>query len=116
MSDALTNAAAAALDAARKLKRLDRPLRLLDHSAVASPPGSYTTIATVKRGFSLTQGDNGITLSICESTEATASRLARCVAVAFDGKVYKLQGSDKVKPVGAPFMWKFNLGGTGESY
>ncbi len=114
MSDALTKAASTALDVARKLKRMDRELKLLDHSDSAS--GNYTTLAGVRRGWSISQSEGGLVLTICESSEATAARLGACVGVAFDGKVYKVAGSDKVRPIGAPLVWRFNLTGTGESY
>lgn len=114
MSDALTNAAAAALNAARKLKKLDRPLLLLDHST--ADPGDYTHIAEVRAGFLIQSTPEGIELRICESAAATPALLERATAVCFDEKVFKISGSDKVKPLGAPLLWKWALKPTSEVY
>ncbi len=114
MADGLTNAASAALNAARKLKRVDRPLILLDHSG--ADPGDYTNIGEVRAGFLIATSPDGITLAITESADATPTRLERMTAVAFDEKVYKISGSDKVRPLGAPLKWQFQLKATSESY
>ena len=114
MSDALTNAAAAALNAARKLKKLDRPLLLLDHSG--ADPGDYTTLARIRAGFLISTDTEGVKLDICESAAATPALLERMTGCAFDEKVYKISGSDKVKPLGAPLKWTFRLKPTAESY
>ncbi len=114
MSDALTNAAAAALNAARKLKRLDRPLTLLDHSTAS--PGDYTNIGEVRAGFLIATSPDGITLAITESIDATPALLERMTHCAFDERVYKISGSDKVRPLGAPLKWMFSLKATGGFY
>jgi hypothetical protein len=114
MSDALTNAASAALNAARRLKRLDRPLLLLVH---ATGEGfDYSTIAKLRSGFLIQTTTEGVELRICESADATPLLLEQMNGVAFDEKVYAIKGSDKVRPLGAPLLWKFALKPTKEPY
>ena len=115
MSDALTNATAAALNAARKLKKLDGiPLLLLDHATGAT--SDYVTIASVRAGFLICTDTEGIRLDIVEGREATAELLGRCVGCSFQEKVYKISGSDKKAPLGAPLKWALRLKPSGESY
>ncbi len=113
MPDGLTNAAAAALNAARRIKGLNRPLRLIDHSV--SDPGDYQTIATVTRGFLISSTPDGIELQVTESAEATPELLARMTGCVFDDRYYKIRGTDKLKPLGAPLLWRFALTPTGET-
>jgi hypothetical protein len=115
MGDALTNAAASGLNVARKLKRLTGSLFLLDHVADGST-GDYRTIAEVRSGFLISSTSDGIALQVCESREATPELLGQMVAIAFDEKVFKIRGTDKLKPMGAPLKWVVALTPTGEVY
>jgi len=114
MPDALTNAAASSLNAARRLKKLDRPLLLLVH---ATGEGfDYSTIGKVRAGFLISTDSEGVKLDVCESADATPALLEAMNGVAFDEKVYAIKGSDKLRPLGAPLRWVFRLKPTGESY
>lgn len=114
MSDALTNAAAAALIAARKLKGIKGPLLLLKHAPGDSD--DYSTIGKLTSGFLIATTTEGIELRICESPTATPALLRDMNGCSFGEKAFKIKGSDKVQPLGAPLLWRFLLTPTGEPY
>ncbi len=114
MSDALTNAAAAALNAGRKVRRITGELTLLNHAPGDSD--DYLNIATVRAGWLLATSREGMELKIVESADATPELLGKMVAVAYGGKVFKIDGTDKKRPLGAPLLWVWPMKATGETF
>jgi len=114
MADSLTSAAAAALNAARKIKGIKGPLLILEHSS--GDTGDYSTIGKLTSGFLIDTTSEGVELRITESAIATPALLGKMNGCSFGERFYKIKGSDKVQPLGAPLLWKFRLSPSGESY
>jgi len=114
MGDKFTGIAAKLLDTKRSLKNIKGPLLLLVHTPGDS--GDYTTIATIKLGWSIETTREGLELQITESAAATPELLERLTNVCHAEKVYKVSGTDRVRPLGSPLIWRWPVKPTGESY
>ncbi|HEX8087663.1 MAG TPA: hypothetical protein VF762_02345 [Blastocatellia bacterium] len=112
----LTPTIAKALDAARRVTLGGRAtLAVLDHAPVGER--GYVTVAPVKRGWSLQAGGIGeaATLKVCESRDVTKEVLARAVAFAVSGEVYKIDEGNVAAPIGDNLrVWIFKVKPSGE--